>query len=95
MLRSSRLIDKTLKAPPVYNILKKQDGGYKANWVYNLNVRPGDIMTGWERIASMPLSDQELQKVYDFLRGESKNIGWIEWCCRKYRWNGTKWEAID
>ena len=87
MLRSARLIEHQLNN--ISNLIKqKPTVSIKS---IDINVKQGDIMTGWEIIAGLPLETQkDVIKVQQWFRFNlGAQYGGF------YRWNGDAWEVVE
>lgn len=107
MLRSARLIERELNKRIGYEL--KANSAYSANYEVAINmsqrvatVQKGDQMTGFERVANLPLEEQERIDITDI--GNIFNIGeygnsYIEFVNEVfkalktlYTYNGKEWE---
>ena len=63
-------------------------------------IQTGDIMTGWEIIASLPLEEQTDSEIA-FSRFQKMFMAvwvdhpFVETLCCLYRWNGESWEVTE
>lgn len=66
---------------------------------YSPDVQPGDIMTGWEIIAGLPLEEQINRTAFQVCCHAYKTINPKRWnvdsLCMLYRWNGESWEVVE
>jgi hypothetical protein len=85
------------------------DGGNDALGCIHIDLQPGDEMTGWEIMASLPIEEQQDIFHYDELPEpiltelkriwNSKTIslrdGYMHALCALYLWNGKAWEVAE
>lgn len=78
-------------------------------WHSAVPVNIGDIMTGWEIIAGLPVEEQTQLNNSDLPQAMRDNIGndfysrkqndlygaYIRACESLYRWNGERWEVVN
>lgn len=108
MLRSARLISQS--KDELLDMFEKADmsdyieGAIDALKAVDIHAETlkGDIMTGWEIIASLPLEQQKTFKGiqeglegYGFTFTEHPDVNEVFDMCALYRWNGEAWEVVE
>jgi len=102
MLRSARLISQS--KDELLDMFEKADmsdyieGAIDALKAVDIHTEifKGDIMTGWEIIASLPLEQQKtLKGIQEGLEGYGFTFNEVFDMCALYRWNGEAWEVVE